>query len=143
MYSSWVCTLLQALVKDDCFPLNTSPVLFAVLLPFNHKVQSKVEINSLPKSSLQCQARYPRETQLPSSSRTDRRSEQWRFAGITPEREGECRVTAELAKYGDYSLTWKIVPGKTVKTGSNSSLVLWEWWGNNGHSSLVECRDSF
>lgn len=71
------------------------------------------------------------------------RSEQWRFAGITPEREGERRVTAELAKYGDYSLTWKIVPGKTVKTGSNSSLVLWEWWGNNGHSSLVECRDSF
>lgn len=128
-WSSWFCTLLLMLVKHDCFPLNTSLVLSAILLPFNQEVQNKVEIKFLPNSSLHCQARYPRWTSFPSASQTDLKLEPYRFAGISSDREGKCRVAGELAKNGHYSLTWKIFPGKTAKTESSYSLVFWEWWG--------------
>lgn len=125
----FVESLLPALVKDDCFPLHTNLVLFAVPLPSTHGVQNKVKITSFPKSSLQCQGRSLGEAQLPPSSQPNWWAEQWRFAGVSAEREGECRMAVERAKRGDYSLTWKIVPGRTVKTGSNYSLIFWEWWG--------------
>lgn len=46
--------------------------------------------------------------------------------------QGGCRAS----QHGDYSLTWKTVPGKT---GINYILIFWEWWGKQRTFFFVDC----